>query len=317
MFFGKRERPSIFARWAHDMMAHTSRLRSTLIYTLCACVVIAVMTFLKEENYFDGQTRLTLPLDRNACTTSTREGDHEDGGWWICSPIPKDCVVYSFGIKDNFSFDKAMVKRGCAVHGFDPSPDGLASKRAYEAFGAVYHDFGVGGVDRTYEPGTVPFHWPGIGYLRASNTQPWTLRRIPTILTTLGQGPSILKLDVEGTEWSMLKDIVASNTWEQIMVEFHFPPKEYTVSQGSDGELRIFRNVEKGPDRVGMLQELFNVATMWKWDFNSNGRQCLEAYFVRSMKTPPSRKAEVHHVSFVRIFFARILTAILPESWRL
>ena len=249
---------------------------------------------IKDRTFFappDRLNKITLPLERTACPTSTRVGDRGDGGWWLCTPKrPKSwCVVYSFGIKDNFSFDQAMVKRGCEVHGFDPSPDGLASKRAYEGVGAVYHDFGVGDVDKTYGPGTVPFHWPGIGYLRDSNTRPWTLRRIPTIQTTLGKDkdPTILKLDVEGTEWSVLEDIVASTSWEQFMVEFHFPPQQYTVSQGKNGGLTIVRTIEKAPDRIGMLRKLSEVATMWKWEFNQHDPQCVEAYFVRRKDKDP------------------------------
>ncbi len=46
-------------------------------------------------------------------------------GKYICldhMPLgkPGDCVVYSFGINFDFSFNKAMSILGCKVHSFDP-----------------------------------------------------------------------------------------------------------------------------------------------------------------------------------------------------
>ncbi|KAJ8305752.1 hypothetical protein KUTeg_016297 [Tegillarca granosa] len=59
------------------------------------------------------------------CKSILRLGTIEDGGWDVCDDYefrPKNsCVVYSFGIDNDFSFDEAVVKRyGCEVHSFDP-----------------------------------------------------------------------------------------------------------------------------------------------------------------------------------------------------
>ena len=47
------------------------------------------------------------------------------GNWGICQDEPfgvkPPCLVYSFGIHWDFSFDDAMGKLGCEVHSFDPS----------------------------------------------------------------------------------------------------------------------------------------------------------------------------------------------------
>ena len=54
-----------------------------------------------------------------------------DGAYDLCTekqfwPFPDEksktkCLVYSFGIANDFTFDDVMAKRGCEVHSFDPS----------------------------------------------------------------------------------------------------------------------------------------------------------------------------------------------------
>lgn len=54
------------------------------------------------------------------CKTITSKGN-----WYVCMDkkfyVSKPCLVYSFGIGNDFSFDDAMAKLGCEVHSFDPS----------------------------------------------------------------------------------------------------------------------------------------------------------------------------------------------------
>ena len=53
-------------------------------------------------------------------------GNVGDGGWEICDdPAVRpahDCIVYSFGINWDFTFDDYVAKvYGCHVYAFDPS----------------------------------------------------------------------------------------------------------------------------------------------------------------------------------------------------
>ena len=52
-----------------------------------------------------------------------------DGAYYLCKekkfwPYPNPggdrCLVYSFGINNDFKFDDAIAKTGCEVHAFDP-----------------------------------------------------------------------------------------------------------------------------------------------------------------------------------------------------
>jgi hypothetical protein len=49
-----------------------------------------------------------------------------DGQKAVCldpglAPPPEMCVIYSFGLSDDWSFDSAMASYGCDVYSFDPS----------------------------------------------------------------------------------------------------------------------------------------------------------------------------------------------------
>lgn len=55
------------------------------------------------------------------------------GGWYVCldslgstgsqttAGLNRPCVVYSYGLGADWSFDKDAENFGCSVHGFDPT----------------------------------------------------------------------------------------------------------------------------------------------------------------------------------------------------
>lgn len=239
----------------------------------------------------------TIPRNWIICPLRVRVGGDGDGGKYMCgkSTVPKkNCVVYSFGIRDDFTFDHDLAERGCDVHGFDPSPGGLESKAKYEVHpNAIYHSYGLGSLDKTYQPTEVPFRWPGMDYLRQSNTMTWQLKRIPTIMKENNHDKlTILKVDVEGTEWDTMMDIINTD-WEELYIEIHFPPTEYRLSRTFFGGLTIERapnsqashenrpalNVSGPIDRIGMLKALNEVGVLYYWE--PNGFECAELAFRR------------------------------------
>lgn len=245
----------------------------------------------------------TLPLDTKICPNKIRAGDKQDGGWWLCghNTVPvNECIVYSFGIRDNFSFDHYLANRGCQVHGFDPSPYGLPSKDAYEQVtNAIYHSFGLGFVDKKYGVNQVPFRWPGLGYLSEGNTAEWQLYRLPTIRKQLSHPQlTILKIDIEGGEWDCMQDILDA-PWQELYLELHFPPGEYRITSNTKGALHIQKTIPNpnkqqlparnspGPiDRIQLLKQIHQVATLFYWENNNNCQaafqaECVEIYFIR------------------------------------
>ena len=80
------------------------------------------------------------PVRPAECKVSDLWGRKDHGGWYVCldslgggdataavsvfpasTPQKYACVVYSFGLGADWSFDKAAEKFGCSVHGFDPT----------------------------------------------------------------------------------------------------------------------------------------------------------------------------------------------------
>ncbi|XP_076812207.1 uncharacterized protein LOC143459115 [Clavelina lepadiformis] len=56
------------------------------------------------------------------------------------------CLVYSFGINNDFSFDDEMAKLGCEVHSFDPSMT-LADNSVTNT-GVIFHKIGISNEDK-------------------------------------------------------------------------------------------------------------------------------------------------------------------------
>jgi hypothetical protein len=130
----------------------------------------------------------------------------------------------SFGSAEDFSFDDAVVNvLGMEVHTFDPTMSWPQEKvqrreRAYK------HGVGLAGEDLRG------------GDKRANQfaalhqkTQKWTVKRLSTIMRELQHDRlSILKIDVDGSEWWVLDDLLSSSvldTVDILLFEVHFLPE--------------------------------------------------------------------------------------------
>ena len=123
-------------------------------------------------------------------------------------PEAENCIVYSFGINNDWSFDDIMEKYGCEIFSFDPSmniSDHDRSERVH------FYKIGLGDKDYTSDKG-------------------WKIKSLSSIYKMLlhrhgEETIDYLKMDIESSEWLVLPQIIKSkmlNKVRQLGVEFHF-----------------------------------------------------------------------------------------------
>ena len=169
-----------------------------------------------------------------------------DGSKAICldpaaRPNSNNCIVYSFGINHDWSFDELMETYGCHVYAFDPS------------MGVEDHDhskrikfFNLGLDDRDY----------------VDLNNKWSMKNFASIyqsLHTQQSSPIIdyLKLDIEFAEWRVIPDIIRSGMIKrirQLHIEIHLT---------KDDSLELLRQ------RVGIIK-MIEDAGMIRFDSRGN-----------------------------------------------
>ena len=141
--------------------------------------------------------------------------------------ITKNSLVYSFGIGEDISFDLALIENtGCKVYAFDPTPKSLAwIKQQKLPEGFQFFEYGLSDKDGTltFEPPPNP-NW--VSYKESEKgTIVLPVKCLSTIKAELGhvnKQIDFLKLDIEGSEFSVINDILANNLHPvQMSVGFH------------------------------------------------------------------------------------------------
>jgi hypothetical protein len=130
------------------------------------------------------------------------------------------CLVYGVGIADNWEFEKAMAKRGCEVHAFDPT---IAKPPTDEPDlpNLHFHRWGLAG--RSDHDGKHEVRGTLSG--KTTTKQPmFTLMDMMKELGHTGRKLTALKVDCEGCEWESLSAIPAKlwSNIDQMSLELHF-----------------------------------------------------------------------------------------------
>ncbi|KAK7092649.1 uncharacterized protein [Littorina saxatilis] len=166
------------------------------------------------------------------------------GNWMVCMDPPytvkPPCLVYSFGIAFDFSFDDAMGAIGCEVHSFDPSMKTEDHKRNDNV---TFHKLGLSGVTSSN------FTARRDSYVKGK--QIWTVKTLDVIMKDLGhEGRTldVLKIDVEGHEWAVVDDLLKKNILtsqiRQFMLEWHLFP-DWPSKDGYSGLYDIYRRLKE------------------------------------------------------------------------
>ncbi|MBR2518328.1 MAG: FkbM family methyltransferase [Selenomonadaceae bacterium] len=149
---------------------------------------------------FYERLRSLLKIKRVVGKNFVRVGKHNDGGYIMVDNF-KGGAAYSFGINDDVSWDKDIAQRGYDVFMYDPTIDALPEENSR------FHFFreGIAGVE-----------------LKDKN-----LNTLENFIRRNGHeniNNMILKMDVEGAEWSFLSTVSPEtlSMFDQIVFEFHF-----------------------------------------------------------------------------------------------
>lgn len=152
------------------------------------------------------------------------------GGWTLYTPpLDRHCVVYSFGVGHDISFDLEVINQfGCQVHAFDPTPisrQWIDRQSLPESF--HFHPVGISDHD-----GSIEMFLPAIdGAVSCSEEKTDVnqqsvevpVSRISTLMESLDHASiQILKMDIEGSETSVIDDLISSEIFpDQLLIEFH------------------------------------------------------------------------------------------------
>lgn len=134
-------------------------------------------------------------------------------------------VVYSLGVGEDVSFDKEVIRRyKVELHAFDFTPRAINYVVSNPVECMAFHPYGVAAKD-----GEIKFYapyqeknvsWSNIP--RGTRSESFPVKRLSTIMRELGHTHlDVLKMDIEGAEYEVLEDMLASGIRPtQLLVEF-------------------------------------------------------------------------------------------------
>lgn len=155
----------------------------------------------------------------------SRIGSDYGGHFVETALLDKESILYSAGIGNDISFDRAIIEQsGCIVHAFDPTTRSIKwIKEQPKLQNFYFYDIGISDFD-----GIAKFDPPPVeGYVsfKESSTGSYNfpVKKLSTIMNKLKhKSLDCLKLDIEGSEYGVLSDIVDENLdIKQICLEFH------------------------------------------------------------------------------------------------
>jgi FkbM family methyltransferase len=149
--------------------------------------------------------------------------------WFVATGmLSRSPVIYSFGIGRDLSFELALIRRfGATVHAFDPTPRALAWARGQRLPDRLtLHELGLADFDGTAR--FIPSRREGgenFSMVRESGIGDpieAPVRRLATLAKEIGLEPELIKLDIEGTEYAVLPDLLGEGFRpRQLLIEFH------------------------------------------------------------------------------------------------
>jgi FkbM family methyltransferase len=181
-------------------------------------------------------------------------GNINAGFFVVPELLNKESIVYSFGVGEDMSFDEQVIANfGCTVYGFDPTPKSI---KFVEGKGPIEHYtflpvgiFDEDGVKRFFLPDNADyvsgsFLEKKTENVAEANSVVVPVKKFSTIVRELGHTRiGVLKLDIEGSEYSVLDDIFESGIpIDQICIEFHHRFKGVGIGMTQEAISKINKN---------------------------------------------------------------------------
>lgn len=185
---------------------------------------------------------------QTCCRRIVRMGKIDDGGWDTCDDYryrpQSNCLVFSFGINNDFSFDDDISKTyGCKVHAFDPSMGVHDHERSDKI---SFHSLGLSNTNNPHLTNT------------GSRWKMGTLTSIKKNLNVHEKKIDILKIDIEMWEWTVLPEMISSGVLDkvtQFVLEFHI------VNIGTNSEPLKQKYIEG----LSVLRKLYDLGFRIFW----------------------------------------------------
>lgn len=169
------------------------------------------------------------------------------GGWYVpTSELGPNSIVYSAGIGQDISFDKALIMNcHCVVHGFDPTPAAIDFVEKQFAERLLSLQFCFEPVGLWDAETTLQFFAPKtrgwVGSYSALNLQGTEeresilvpVKRLSTLMRENGHSHiDLLKMDIEGAEYRVIDEIIEKKIpvhW--LCIEFDQPVPFWTTNR--------------------------------------------------------------------------------------
>lgn len=172
-----------------------------------------------------------VEIKKQITITTKRCGD-DYGGYEIVPELLRGStpVVYSFGIGEDISFDETLMEKyNAEIWAFDPTPKSINWIKK-QTIDEKFHFYGIGlsktdGIEAFYLPKNKEYVSGSVWQL--DNLEDTTIdvemKSFKTILGQLKhQKIDVLKMDIEGSEYSVMPDILESGVEiGQICLEMH------------------------------------------------------------------------------------------------
>jgi hypothetical protein len=132
------------------------------------------------------------------------------------------CLVYGFGVAQDWSFERAMALQGCEVHMFDPTVSHLRHPDRLVGQNLTFHRIGLQ-QDGKSEAVKLFNRSYGRSVYGAAVGEMLSLGAIRARLGHSHRKLSVFKVDCEGCEWEVLAGLTAHEwgTIDQLVVELH------------------------------------------------------------------------------------------------